>query len=128
MWEALGSETLQAGRDLAVAGLVYLAYKTAKAAGNNQGRRAALGKGLAYCLGIALLAAVMVGQPSCEEGDALFGGCSRHADNGFAPSGDQRAATFLYWLLIFGVPVTMGAMAALPHASNPWAKPDRTRM
>lgn len=128
MADIFSDELFRVARDLAVAGLVYLAYKTAKDAGNNQGRRAALLKGWGYCIGIAIFAAVMLGRPSCEDADPLYGGCSQQDDDGYIPSSSQRGATFLYWMLLFGVPVTMGVMAALPHAANPWIRPDKSRL
>lgn len=128
MADIFSDELFRVARDLAVAGLVYLAFKTARDAAKSSGRIPTLARGFAWVLGIALLAAVMMGSPSCEDGPSLYGGCAEHADNGFSPTGSQRGARFLYFAVLFGVPVIMGAMSVRGHPSNPWAKPDSTRL
>jgi hypothetical protein len=125
MWEILGSEALQAGRDLVIAGLVYLAYKTARDAAQNAGRIPAMLKGGGFVLAFAAIAAFMLGQPSCDSGDALFGACDVTAEDGFAASSAARAGTFLFWTLLFGVPVILGAMQARVDPLNPWGKPKK---
>lgn len=123
MSEILGSEALQAGRDLLMAGLVYLAYKTARDATQNAGRIPVMLKGSGLVFALAAFAAVMHGQPSCENGDPLFGACEQQTDEGFEASGAQRAGVFLFWSLLFGVPVMLGAMQARVDPLNPWGKP-----
>ncbi len=80
-------------------------------------------KGTGFVLAIAAFAAFTLGNPSCDDGDPLFGSCAQSADDGFEASDAQRAGTFLYWLLLFGVPVGMGAMSARVDPLNPWGKP-----
>ncbi|WP_137871046.1 hypothetical protein [Sphingopyxis sp. 2PD] len=123
MLDVLGSEAIQAGRDLAIAGLVYLAFKTAREATSSSGRIPVMLKGTGFVLAIAAFAAFTLGNPSCDDGDPLFGSCAQSADDGFEASDAQRAGTFLYWLLLFGVPVGMGAMSARVDPLNPWGKP-----
>lgn len=110
MLDVLGSEAIQAGRDLAIAGLAYLAFKTARQATASAGRIPVL---------------LTLGNPSRDDGDPLFRSCAQSADNGFKPSDAQRAGTFLYWLLLFGVPIGMGAMSARVDPLNPWGKPKK---
>mgnify|MGYP001058131931 CR=1 FL=1 len=122
MLDVLASDAVQAGRDLAVAGLVYLAYKIARDAAQGSGRVPALLKGAGVVIVLGAIAALMVGNGSCGDSEPMFGYCSQ-SEGGFAPSIAQRAATFLYWLILFGVPVVMGAMAARVDPLNPWGKP-----
>lgn len=122
MLDVLASDAVQAGRDLAVAGLVYLAYKLARDAAQGSGRFSALLKGAGIVVVLAAIAALIVGNGSCGDSEPMFGYCS-HSEGGFAPSVAQRAATFLYWLILFGAPVVMGAMAARVDPLNPWGKP-----
>lgn len=128
MWEALGSEGLQAARDLMIAGLVYLAYRSARDATQKAGRIPVMIKGGGIVVAIAALAAIMLGHPSCESGDPLFGVCEQQAGNGYDASTAARAGAFLFWCLLFGVPVMLGAMQARVDPLNPWSKPDRTRL
>lgn len=122
MLDVLASDAVQAGRDLAVAGLVYLAYKIARDAAQASGRVSALLKGAGVVVVLGTIAALMLGNGSCGDSAPLFGYCSQ-SEGGFAPSVAQRAAAFLYWLILFGVPVVMGAMAARVDPLNPWGKP-----
>jgi hypothetical protein len=128
MWDALGSEALQAGRDLVIAGLVYLAYKIARDATQKAGRIPVMLKGGCFVLALAALVAVMLGQPSCNSGDPLFGGCAEQAGGGYAASNAARAGAFLFWSLLFGVPVVLGAMQARVDPLKPWGRPDRSRL
>lgn len=123
MFDVLGTEAIQAGRDLAIAGLVYLAFKTAREATASSGRIPVMLKGAGFVLVIAAFAAFTLGNPSCEDGDPLYGACTQTGDDGFDPSDAQRAGTFLYWALLFGVPVGLGTMSARVDPLNPWGKP-----
>jgi len=125
MLDILGSEAIQSGRDLAIAGLVYLAFKTAREATASAGRIPVLLKGAGFVVALAAFAAVTLGNPSCDDGDPLFGSCMQSAVDGFEASDAQRAGTFLYWFLLFGVPVGMGAMSARVDPLNPWGKPKK---
>ncbi|MGN6689789.1 MAG: hypothetical protein ACTHJU_02470 [Sphingopyxis sp.] len=123
MLDVLGSEAIQAGRDLAIAGLVYLAFKTARDATALSGRIPVMLKGAGFVLAIAAFAAFTLGIPSCDDGDPLFGACVQAGGHGFEPSIAARTATFLYWALLFGAPVGIGAMSARVDPLNPWGKP-----
>ena len=125
MLDVVGSEAVQAGRDLAIAGLIYLAFKAARDATVSSGRIPVMLTGAGVVLVIAAFAAFTLGNPSCNEGDPLFGSCTQSADDGFAASDAQRVGTFLYWLLLFGVPVGLGAMSARVDPLNPWGKPKK---
>lgn len=116
---------MQVARDLAMAGIAYLAYRTAKGASKSTGRVPALLKGGGFILVLAALAAFNMGKANCEDSDPLYGGCSQYADNGFEPTDEQRGATFLYWVLFLGVPVAMGALSERGDPLRPWAKPSR---
>ena len=103
-------EIFRAARDLMIAGIVILAYKTAREAKMTKAKVA--WSGFLWCAGIALFAAVTLGSPSCEEaGDPIHGGCEQYADDGFKPSFEQRSAKFLYFLTLLYVPVLMGAFS-----------------
>lgn len=125
MPDIFSDQLIQVARDLALAGVIYLAYKMARDASKASGRISALWKGGAISLAVAAFAALTLGNPSCTDGDPLFGGCSEYADNQYTPTSDQRGATFLYFALLFGLPVAMGAMSVQGHPLNPWAKPER---
>lgn len=124
MPDILSDQLIQVARDLMLAGIVYIAYKTARDASKSSGRVSALWRGWAWSLGIAAFAALMMGSASCDSGDPMFGYCDQ-ADDGFAPTDVERAARFLYLAILFGVPVTMGAMSVAGHPLRPWAKPER---
>lgn len=121
----ISAELFQVARDLAIAGLIYLAYSNARNAVERAGRIAILFRGLGWVLGIAAFASFSVGRPSCEDSDPLYGGCEQYADDGYEASGDQRFAVFIYWALVFGVPVVMGVMAGNVDHRNPWGRPDK---
>lgn len=97
-------EIFKVARDLLVAGVVVLAYKTARDAA--MPRWGVAWRGFLWCAGLAFFAAVSMGQPSCEEqGDPLRGTCEQYADDGFDPTTDQRVGRFLYLFLLLYVPV-----------------------
>src|SRR3546814_7273035 len=83
--------SIQAGRDLAIAGLVYLAFKTARDATLSSGRIPVMLKGAGFVLVIAAFAAFTLGNPSCDEGDPLFGSCTSSADGGFERSEEHTS-------------------------------------
>lgn len=113
-------------RDLLVAAVAYTVYKLARDSADTRGRWGALWRGSGWAMGLALLAAVLMGQPSCAlDGDPLRGGCEELAGEGYIPSMDRRAARFLYFALLLGVPVVAGVMNARQNALRPWRAPDR---
>lgn len=128
MPDIFSDQLMQVVRDLALAGIVYLAYKFARDASKKSGRIPALARGAAWVIGISIFAVVMMGRPSCEDGDQLFGTCSEYADNDFTPTNSQRGARFLYFAVLLGAPTIMGVMSVKGHPLNPWAKPDSSRL
>jgi hypothetical protein len=125
MLDVLGSEATQAARDLAMAGLVYIVYKTAREATEASGRIPTLLKGAGWVLGFAAFAALTLGGASCTDGDPMFGYCDQNGGDGFNASTAQRAGSFLFWSLVFGVPMVMGAMGARVNPLDPWGKPKK---
>lgn len=108
MLDAIGSELPQVLRDLAIAGIAFTAYDLACRSTARKGSAATLLKGALLCAGVAVVAAALLGQGSCVSGDPLFGYCDERA-GAYVPSLASRAATFVYWLLLLGVPVAIGA-------------------
>lgn len=101
-------QIFQVVRDLVIAGIVAGAYITAKRA--DTGCWETVWRGFLYCGGIALFAALVMGQPSCEDaGDRLFGGCEAFADDGYEATPKQRAARFLYYFVLLYIPVLIAA-------------------
>ncbi len=111
MSDVITSELFEAARHLAIAGLVYVAYRTARDAASTSGRLPALRKSLTIVLAIAAFASVSHGSASCEESDPLYGGCEQRADDGFTPTSADRGGIFLYWLALLGIPAAMGIAA-----------------
>jgi|TARA_Y100001001_G_C7897313_1_gene270374 hypothetical protein len=120
------SDTLwDVGRTLFLAFIAFQAYKMTRDYGEKAGRWSALLKGIAWVAGIALFAAAMMGNPSCEEsGDPLYGGCEQYADDGYEPTLEQRGARFLFWTLLLGIPAGFGLMDSRRYAANPWRRPE----
>jgi hypothetical protein len=111
IWKALGY--------LFVSGLVYFAWDEAYKLGKSKGWKKALLKGLGLCFGIAIFAALILGNPSCEEtSDPVYGGCESYADDGYEASYEQRLAQFAYYMVLFYVPVVLGAYKAKKEASH----------
>jgi hypothetical protein len=123
--QAYGDQLWEAVRILFLSGIVMLAHKTAKDAGEKNGRLAALRNGVLWCVAIAFFAAASLGSPSCDEqGDPIRGGCDQYADDGYTPSADQRGSTFLFWFVVLIVPVAFGVTGSRKFSANPWRRPD----
>lgn len=119
VYEQLG----EVARILVLSALVGFAYTKAKEAGEADGRWSALKKGVIWCVGVALFAAIMLGSPSCEDaGDGLHG-CEQYADDGYDPSLEQRAGRFVFWVVLLVAPVVFGVNTARQFDPNPWRKP-----
>lgn len=119
LWRAIGA--------LMLSGVVLFAFRQAKEAAEKNGRLLALRSGVLWCLGIALLAAFSLGDPSCEEdGDPLHGGCEVYADDGYVPTMDQRGAHFLFWAVLLVAPVVIGVLEARKYDLHPWRKPSES--
>ncbi len=102
IWKALGY--------LFISGLVYFAWNEAYKLAKERGWKHAMLKGLGFCLFIAVIAALLLGNPSCEEtSDPVYGGCEQYADDGYEATTQQRLAQFAYFMVLFYVPVVLGA-------------------
>jgi len=93
---------------LLIAGIVAFAYKTARHA--DVSRWGVIWRGFLWCAGIALFAAVSMGQPSCEEGDPLHGTCEQYADDGYTATADQRVGRFWYLFILLYAPVLIAGL------------------
>ncbi len=102
IWEALGY--------LFIFVFVHYAWKETIKLGAKSGWKAALSKGLGFCFVVAIVGALLLGNASCEEtSDPVYGGCEQYADDGYEPTTEQRLARFAYLMILFGVPVAVGA-------------------
>lgn len=118
-----GHQILEAARLLAVAGIVRIAYTTARDSAAVRGVWPAAWRGAAWAFAIALFAAAMAGQASCvDAGDGMFGGCLERANNGFTPSLDYQGSIFLFWAILLLVPIGMGVAQAGRRSSRPSAR------
>lgn len=125
MSEIVADQLWDAARTLILSAIIYFAYKTAKEAGENNGRWIALRNGTLWCIGIAFFAAATMGSPSCEQtDDPIRGGCSEYADDGFDPTSDQRLARFLFWFVLLTAPVVVGVLESRQFAAKPWRRPE----
>lgn len=112
------NQAFEAGRLLAVAGIVRIAYTTARNSAVRRGVGPAIWRGVGVTLAIALFAAVMMGSPTCNDlSDQMFGSCEVQASNGYDASIDQRAARFLFWEILLLVPIGLGVV----HSQRPRA-------
>lgn len=114
----------EAARVLLLSAVVLFAFRTARGAAETNGKWVALRNGVLWCVGLALFAALSVGQPSCEEpDDPLRGGCSQYADDGYEPTQDERIGRFIFVFLLLTVPVGFGVAEARKREPNPWRQP-----
>lgn len=108
--EIVFDEIFKALGYLFIAGIVYFAWKTAYDAAKKEGLKQALWKGFLWCGGLALLAVIFLGRPTCEDSsDPVFGGCDSYADNGYEPTVNERFAKLAYFITLFYVPVVLGS-------------------
>ena len=116
-------------RDLIVGVVIYFAYTTAREAGEKNGRWAALWKGTGWCAGLAIIGALLLGQPTCaaQDDDPIRGSCIEHADDGYVPSTEARLASFMRLGLLLFIPVVAGVMNSRRNALYPWRKPEVKR-
>lgn len=111
--EVYSEQFFRALQALFVAGIAGYAFQTAKEAALNHGRWRSASRSLAWCLGLAAFAAVVMGEPSCEEnGDPPRGGCEVYADDGYEPSFDDRMARFIFFAMILTIPALVGVSKA----------------
>jgi hypothetical protein len=94
---------------LMVSGLVWYVYKTAKESAEAGEPLRVIGKGLLYCVIAALFAASQMGEPSCEDGDPIHGGCDSYADDGYDPTREQRYERFAKAFVLLYAPVVAAA-------------------
>jgi hypothetical protein len=104
-------EMFRAGGCLFIAGIVHAAYWTAKVHAKGS-RNAVLLKGFLWCAGIALIASISLGEPTCiEKDDPMYGGCAEYADDGYELTTEQRVANIAYNMTLLYVPVVIGAFS-----------------
>lgn len=108
--ELLQEEIFKAIGYLLIAGLVYMAWNTAREETVKSSYKEILVKGFGWCVGIALFASFTLGQPTCTdyEQDNRGGTCYDYADDGFTPTTEQRVSKFAYYMTLFYIPVVMG--------------------
>ena len=123
MSDIISGELIQVARDLVMLGIGCLAYKLTRESAQLRGRFGALARGAAWCIGFGLLAAVLLGSPSCDGDFDWSGYCS--GSDGYAPGMAARAAQLLYWVAFLSVPMVLGALSYRGDPLNPWAKPQR---
>lgn len=103
--------------DLIRGALVCVAYLTARTATERRGTYWTIGSALGWCAGVALLAAIVIGQGSCTDGEPMFGYCD-DGIGGYAPAISARVGAFVHVFLLLFVPVVVGAFndrARLKH-------------
>ncbi|HEV7702292.1 MAG TPA: hypothetical protein VGO63_02530 [Candidatus Paceibacterota bacterium] len=95
---------------LLIAAVVLFAYKQGRDNAKGGKLKMVLWKGVLWCGGLALVASIMLGNPTCEQSaDPVYGGCEQYADDGYEPTTEQRAANFAYFLTLLYIPVVFGA-------------------
>lgn len=94
--------------------ILFYVWRTSKEHTQKHGDFSTLWKGLGICLALAFFMTSVLGNPSCLGGDQdQFGShCSEYADDGFVPSTEERVAVFLYYLILFYIPVLVGIYSA----------------
>lgn len=108
--------------------VIFQARRFAVESGERRGRTGALKVCSAWCFGIALVFSFSQGRASCEDYDSgPHGGCYEYADDGYMPTDEQLAATFVFWSLVLGIPALHGVLSARPNAQHPWRKPEEDR-
>lgn len=108
--ELISDEFFRALGHLLIAGIVYLAWGMASNNAKDGKYKTVLWKGFLWCAGIALLASITLGDPSCEEwDDPIRGGCVYYADDGYEPTVEQRGAIFVYLMTLLYIPVIIAA-------------------
>jgi hypothetical protein len=91
-----------------LAGLAFLAFDLSRRSTAANGTATTLLKCLGWCAGLALIAALLLGQGTCVSGDPLFGYCEER-EGGFVPSLASRVGQFVCWFLLLVVPALIGA-------------------
>lgn len=110
--DVISYEIFRALGYLLIAGVVYIAGKTASDNSKDGKYKNVLWKGSLWCAGIALFASVTLGNSSCESyEDPLYGGCEYYADDGYEPTTEQRVGSFAYFMILLYVPVLIGALS-----------------
>jgi len=109
--EAIFDEIFRALSYLLIAGVVFFAWKSARDYARDGKAKSVLWKGLLCCVGIAIFASLILGNPTCEStyADPVYGGCESYADDGFEPTAEQRTANFAYFMTLLYIPVVLGA-------------------
>ena len=111
--EQIFNEISRAFGYLCIAGIIYIVGKTASDKAKKGSYISVLWKGFLLCAGIALVASIALGNPSCEdyEQDPWGGICYSYSDSGFEPTTEERIARFAYFMTLLYVPVIIGAIS-----------------
>lgn len=107
--EIIFDEIFRAFSYLLVAGIVLFAWALARDNAIGGKTKTVLWKGFLWCVGIAFVAGLTLGDPSCIESDPLRGGCYEYADDGHEATIEERAANLAYFLTLLYIPVVLGA-------------------
>jgi len=109
--ELITHEIYRALGYLLISVFVFLVWMLARDSAKSGKYKSTLWKGFLWCVGVAFLSSVMMGNASCESvSDPVYGGCEEYADDGYEPTTQQRASNFAYFLTLTYIPVIFGAM------------------
>ncbi|MFO1241570.1 MAG: hypothetical protein U1E64_14630 [Sphingomonadaceae bacterium] len=119
MPEYISHEMEQVIRDLVIAAIVYRVWKFARESALDRGTFGALWRGWAWSFAFAAFVGISLGEASCSSSDPLRGGCEEYAEDGYPATWEQKFGKFIYWALLFGIPVTIAAMDVPPRPKRP---------
>lgn len=121
MPEIFTDQLIQVARDLALVFIGYQSFRLAREAAVKRGRLRALAVCGAWCLGLAAIAAILLGNGSCSDIE-MHGTCV--GEGGYEPSLDARLSQFLYWAAFLTIPALYAILSANEFSRDPWGKPD----
>jgi hypothetical protein len=94
-----------------ISGFVSLVWILARDNAKKGNYKSTLWKGFLWCVGIAFLSSMMMGNATCESvSDPVYGECEQYADDGYEPTTQQQTSKFAYLLTLMYVPIIIGAM------------------
>lgn len=120
MPDIVSEQFIQVARDLVVVFIGYQSYRLGKSAAVKRGRLRAIAVCGAWCVGLAALAALMLGNGSCADIE-MFGYCD--GEGAYEPDLTARLAQFLYWSAFLVAPAFYGIARANEFSPNPWGRP-----
>jgi len=109
--ETISTEIFRAVGYLIGAYFLFIPWSIARENAAGGDFKMVLWKGFLWCVGIAVFASFSLGDPTCINFDQDHRGstCYEYADDGFQPTGEQRAAHFSFWFILLYLPVIFGA-------------------